>query len=211
MNRLVRPLAFAVLSAVLLQAATASAADSQLELTPFAGYRLSGDLERDEDGTRTDVKDGNGWGVEFALYRDPESYYHLLYSRRDAGLESTDATVRATDVRIEYFHLGGTLLFPQTQGRIGYVSASIGLTRLDASRSGYDAEREFSASLGGGFRFPITERLHANLGLRAYGTFVDSDTGLVCVGEGGQATCLLTSSSSLFWELEGQAGLSFRF
>ena len=211
MTRLVRPLAIAALSALLLQAIPVSAAGPRFELTPFAGYRLSGDLESDEGATRTNVKDGNGWGVELAMYRDPESYYQLLYSRRDAGLESIDATLRATDVRIEYFHLGGTLLFPQPQGRVGYVSATVGLTRLDALSSGYDAEREFSASFGGGFRFPITERLHANFGLRAYATFVDSDTGLVCLGEGGQATCLLTSSSNLFWELEGLAGLSFRF
>jgi len=210
-NRLVRPLAIAALAALLLQATTVSAAEPRFELTPFAGYRLSGELESDDGTTRTDVKDGNSWGFELAMYRDPESYYQLLYSRRDAGLTSTDETVRATDVRIEYFHVGGTLLFPQPQGLVGYVSATVGLTRLDALRSGYETDREFSASLGGGYRFPITERLHANLGLRAYATFVDSDTGLVCIGDGGQATCLLTSSSSLFWELEGHAGLSFRF
>ena len=42
-------------------------------------------------------------------------------------------------------------------------------------------------------------------------TLVDSDTGLVCVSDGGEAGCLLRASGSTFWEAEFTAGLAFRF
>ncbi len=193
----------------------AVAAEPRLEVTPFAAYRLGGQFKTDEPANggagRTDVKNGAAWGVDFGLYRDAESYYQFLYSRRDAGLDTDDAGLRGIDVRIEYFQVGGTLLLPQPAGHAGYISLTIGLTRLAALSGPYGDEHEFSASLGGGFRYPFTDRLHANVGVRGYATFVDRNTDLVCISDGGQAGCLLRSSGRTLWEVEGHAGLTFRF
>ena len=199
---------------VLACPATAMAAGPGMEFTPFAAYRISGDLTDGdvEDGTtRTGVDDGSGWGAEFALYRDAESYYQVFYSRRNADLQTPDVALRGTDVRIEYYHFGGTLLFPQRGGYASYFSLTIGLTRLEASASEYGTENKFSASIGGGFRIPFTERLSATLGVRGYSTFVSSDSDLVCISAEGQGGCLLRSSGRIFWEAEALAGLNFRF
>ncbi|MFU8895771.1 MAG: hypothetical protein ACNA8J_05240 [Gammaproteobacteria bacterium] len=191
------------------------AAEPRFEVTPFMAYRLGGQFKTDEPANggagRTDVKNGAGWGLDLGLYRDAESYYQFLYSRRDAGLDTDDAALRGIDVRIEYFQLGGTLLLPQAAGHAGYISLTIGLTRLAALSGPYGSEHEFSASLGGGFRYPFTDRLHANVGVRGYATFVDRNTDLVCISDGGQAGCLLRSSGRTLWEVEGHAGLAFRF
>ena len=193
----------------------AVAAEPCLEVTPFAAYRLGGQFQTDAPANggagRTDVKNGTAWGVDFGLYRDAESYYQLLYSRRDAGLDTDDAGLRGIDVRIEYFQLGGTVLLPQPAGHAGYISLTIGLTRLAALSGPYGSEHEFSASLGGGFRYPFTDRLQANIGVRGYATFVDRNTDLVCISDAGQAGCLLRSSGRTLWEVEGHAGLTFRF
>lgn len=185
-----------------------------MEITPFAGYRISGDLDVDsgaETGTSGETEDGGSFGVSAGLYRDPEGFYELLYSRRNAGLETTDPDLQGAEVRIEYLHFGGTLLFPQPAGYDGFISATIGLTRLDARSGNFSSEQDFSASFGGGFRIPLTGNLVATLGLRGYMTLVDSDTGLVCVSSGGEGSCLLKSSGSTFWEAEATAGLTFRF
>jgi len=200
----------AMLAVLTMFAGAAVAEQPRFEFTPFAGYRLSGDLESADEDLRMSVDDGAGWGVDLGLYRDAQSYYQLLYSRRDADIAGVDGESRSPDVRIEYFHLGGTLLFPQPRGYIALFSFTVGVTRLDARSAGYDSENEFSASLGGGVRFPLSERVHAHLGVRSYATFVDRDTGLVCVSDGG-GTCLITSTGRTFWEVEGQAGLTFRF
>jgi len=73
---------------------------------------------------------------------------------------------------------------------VPYLSLTIGATRLDAQSGGYDSETEFSASLGGGLRFAITQQFFINTGLRGYVTFVDSDTDIFCTGE-GDLECLL--------------------
>jgi hypothetical protein len=199
-----------VLAALTMFSAGALAEEPRFEVTPFAGYRLSGDLESAEDDVRADVDDSASWGVELGLYRDSLSYYQVLYSGRDAEIDVAAGGRSSPDVRIEYYHFGGTLLFPQPRGYIGFFSATIGVTRFDARSSGYDSDNEFSGSLGGGVRFPFSDRIHGTFGVRSYATFVDRDTGLVCVSDGG-GTCLIKSTGRLFWEIEGYAGLTFRF
>lgn len=186
-----------------------------MEITPFAGYRVGGDLSvgseaevGDESG---DTEDGGSWGISAALYRDPTGFYEVLYSGRNAGLETTDPDLQGAEVRIEYLHFGGTLLFPQPAGYETFISATVGLTRLDARSGNFSSEQDLSASLGGGFRIPLTDNLSATLGARGYWTLVESDTGLVCVSTGGEANCLLQVSGSSFWEVEAMAGLTIRF
>lgn len=212
--RLARPLTAAVLVAFTLAAGNAHAEPVRMEITPFAGYRIAGDMDTGLEGEGVhsgNIEDGGSWGVGVGLYRDPDGFYELLYSRRDAGLDAPDTDLEGTDIRIEYLHLGGTLLLPQPAGYTGYVSVTLGLTRLEANSGGFDSEHKFSASLGVGFRFPLTANLQATFGARGYMTLVDSDTGLVCVSAGGDAGCLLRASGSTFWEAEFSAGLAFHF
>lgn len=183
------------------------------EITPFAGYRVGGDFRTGEEfGTaRADVDDGASLGLDIGLYRDPDSYYQLLYSRREAKLLGIDVALQGTDLSIEYLHFGGTLLFPQPRGYTSYFSFTAGLARLDADASGYGAEHKFSASLGGGFRFPLTGNIEATLGVRGYMTLVDRDSDLVCISGDGGAGCLLRTSGRSVWEAEGIAGITFLF
>lgn len=187
-----------------------AAAEPRFDLTPFASYRISGELQ----GAAASLGapgDGGGWGFSAGLYRDSEGFYELLYSRRNASLRILDAATSASNVRIEYVHLGGTLLLPQVREGVGFVSATLGLTRLEAAAPRYGSENKFSVSLGGGIRFPLAERLHATLAMRGYLTFVDSRTELVCLSAEGEAGCLIRASGSSFWEIEALAGIGLAF
>jgi hypothetical protein len=212
------PMSFAARSlslvavAALASPAIAFSQEPRMEFTPLAGYRMGGEF-RAEDGVAgtNDLEDGSSFALDIGLYRDATSFYEVFYNRRDAGLRTADEALRDVDIRVEYFHLGGTLLFPQARGYTGYVSLTAGLARLDAPSGGYDTERKLSASLGGGVRFPLHDVVHVTLGVRAYMTFVDSECDLICVSADGAAECLLRASGRTWWELEAQAGLTFRF
>ena len=64
---------------------------------------------------------------------------------------------------------------------------TIGATFLEPTEGNYDSETKFSGSLGGGFRFPISEHFQVVLGLRGYLTLIESDTNLFCVSGPEQA------------------------
>jgi hypothetical protein len=196
-----------------LSAVSAQAAP-RFEVTPFVGYRAGGDFEVDEgeDSSRSvDLSSDASFGIDLGLYRDSSSFYELLYSRQEAGLESSDPALDDVKVNTDYLHFGGTLLFDHEAWYEPYLSLTVGATRLDPKDGGYDSETKFSASLGGGFRFPFNDRVAALLGVRGYLTFIGSDTKLFCASGPLGSSCLVTSSGSTYSQFEGQLGLTVRF
>jgi hypothetical protein len=199
-------------------AAPAVAADdsASFEITPFVGYRLGGQFDfedpanPDGDERSVDLSDDASFGIDLGVYRDSTSFYELLYGQQTAELDTSEPTLQGVDVKVEYLHFGGTLLFPQDEVFVPYLSMTIGATRLDAQSGGYDSETEFSASLGGGLRFAITQQFFITTGLRGYVTFVDSDTSIFCTGE-GDLNCLLKTSGSTFFQGEASLGVTFAF
>jgi hypothetical protein len=203
------------LSATLL-AAVAQAEAPRFEVSPFAGGRIGGsfDVLEDEatgDETSVDLDNGGSFGVDLGLYAHPNGFYELLYSTQETSLDADDPAVDGTDVRIDYLQVGGTALFPQDRFYVPYLSFTLGATFLEPTRGSYDSETKFSGSLGGGFRFPVSEHFHVVLGLRGYLTLINSDTDLFCASDAEQAGCLVRSSGSTFFQTEGQLGFSLVF
>jgi hypothetical protein len=202
---------FACAATVLLGSAAAWADKPTLEITPFVGYRMGGQFDVNNPPTgyddSVDLGDSGSWGVDLGIYRDPVSYYELLYSQQSAELDSNQPGLKGADVKVEYFQLGGTLLYPYDNWLVPYLSLTIGATRFDVQSGGSDSETKFSGSLGGGLRIPVGANFALNFGLRGYLTAVDSDSQFICVGSGGSANCLIKSSGSAFFQ--GEASLGF--
>jgi hypothetical protein len=192
-----------------------AAADERVrfDVTPLVGYRMGGEFEEVDTETGTgdtlDLDDGSSFGVDLGLYRDSNSFYEVLYTRQESGIDSPDPAIGSVDVATEYLHFGGTLLFPDEYWYVPWLSLTVGATRLNPD-GGFDSETEFSASLGGGVRLPFNERVSATLGVRGYVTLVDSDTAIFCVGS-GDLNCLVKTSGSTFFQGEAFLGLNFRF
>jgi opacity protein-like surface antigen len=203
--------AWMVAAAALLGAPAAWADKPTLEITPFVGYRMGGefDVNNPPEGydESVDVGDSSSWGVDFGIYRDPVSFYEFLYSQQSTDLDSKQPGLKGSDVKIEYYQLGGTLLYPYDNWLVPYLSLTIGATRFDVSGGGSNSETKFSGSLGGGVRVPVGANFALNFGLRGYLTAVDSDSQFICVGSGGSANCLIKSSGSAFFQ--GEASLGF--
>jgi len=186
------------------------------EITPFGGYRMGGAFDTQETATEAsksmDLEDGSSWGVDLGLYRDPGSFYELLYSTQTVDLDSSDPGYGGVEVTTEYYHFGGTLIFADEHWVVPYFSFTAGATMFDAS-GGYDSDTKFSVSMGTGLRLPFTEHLAATLGVRGYLTFVSSDSDIFCVSQpaAGQSGCLLKTSGETFFQGEATAGLTLRF
>jgi hypothetical protein len=212
----IRNTALLVVALLALPAGAARADGPRVEFTPFVGYRIGGKFEPEDPAvtTQSSVKLNSdaSFGIDVGLYRDADSFYELLYSTQQAGLDSHDATLNGIDVKVDYLQVGGTALFPQeAQWLVPYVSLTVGGTRLAAQGGHYNTETKFSASFGTGLRMPINEHLEANFGLRGYVTLLNSDTEFLCVSNSDGGTCLLKSTGSTFVQGEAQLGLTVRF
>lgn len=196
-------------------AASARAEMPMMEITPFGGYRAGGEFDVEDpaggEDDSVDLSDAGSWGIDVGLYRDPDSFYELLYSRQAAGLEGGSPEVDSLDMTTEYLQFGGTLLFDADRGPDRYLSMTLGATRFDAEGGRYESKTRFSGSLGGGLRMPFSPHFAATLGVRGYLTFIDSDTDVLCISGGGEGACLLKSSGSTFFQAEAQLGLTFTF
>jgi len=210
LTRLIPAVAFAL--AILVPVQT-WAAGGRFEATAFGGYRIGGDFEvEDEQGVElrsADLEDDLSWGIDLAYYRDANAFYELLFSRQTTQFDDNDPALGGVDLTTDYFHFGGTLLFDSEPWLRPYLSVTIGLTRFDAD--GFGSEYKFSGSLGTGIRLPVGDRLSFMVGVRGYGTLIDSDTELFCVSGDGQGTCLVRTSGDVFFQGEATVGVALRF
>ncbi len=185
----------------------------RVELTPYIGYRMGGQFDLDvvPPGTSksVDLQDSSGWGVDLGIYRDRASFYEVLYSYQSAGLDTSDPSLKGTEVTVEYLQVGGTLLFQDNDHYVPYLSLTVGGTKFDAG-GGYGSETKFSGSLGAGVRFPIGEHFAATLGARGYLTVVNSDTEFFCAGS-GSVNCLFRTTGSTFFQGEALFGITAVF
>jgi hypothetical protein len=198
----------------LLLALTAQAAP-RFEIIPFVGVRTGGGFDVVDDTTgeerSADLDDAASYGLGLGLRAHDHGTYDLLYATQEARLDASDPAVDGVDIRVDYLHVGGTALFPDDRFYVPYLSLGIGATLLEPQQGAFDSETKFSASIGGGFRFPLGEHAAVVLGLRGYLTFIDSDTDLFCISDVQQAGCLLRSSGSTFFQTEALLGLSAMF
>jgi hypothetical protein len=205
---------FAAMAALIACAPAALAERPTFEITPFGGYRFGGSFDTIETSTApsrsVDLDDSGSWGVGLGLYRDPQSFYELLYATQSTQFDSTDASLGAVDVQVDYYQFGGTLLFADQDFMVPYFSFLAGATRFSADQ-GYGSDSKFSISAAGGVRLPFTDNFAASLGVRGYLTFVNSDTNFFCTSGNDDSGCLVRTSGSTFFQAEAQLGLTLRF
>lgn len=216
MTRIRRLSSSIALLALIATAPSARADVARFEITPFGGYRMGGGFDTQgssTEGSRSiDLENGGSWGVDAGIYRDPSSFYEILYSTQTANLDTSDQQFDRVDVTTDYIHFGGTLLFADEYWVVPYFSFTVGATLFDAS-GGYDSDTKFSISAGTGLRLPFSEHFAATLGLRGFLTFVNSDSDLFCVSrpQQGESGCLLKTSGETYFQGEATAGLTLRF
>jgi outer membrane protein with beta-barrel domain len=167
--------------ALLLALPAVAAAQSGFEITPMAGYRLSGnvtayddrgfsedtDLQVDESpvyGVALDIPLGYRWQLELFANEQQSSF------SVDRGI--FDPSEDLGDVDIDFYHVG--LLYNWGRGQVNpFLTASIGLARIEPEFA--DAEDQFSASLAGGVKMFFNDNVGLRLEGRGYWTNFDTE------------------------------------
>ena len=181
-----------------------------LEITPFAGYRMGGDFDIGTTDLEADLDDHGSFALAFDIARDEYSQYELFYSRQDSQL-ARDSPLGQIGVQVEYLQIGGTLAVSDMPLFTPYIVATAGVTRFSPDAPGTDDSSHFSFSLGGGLRFPLSQRFSLRLEARGHLTFVDTDTTLFCASGAFGGVCAISGNGSSFIQYELLAGAAFAF
>ena len=177
---------------------------------PFAGYSFGAsefsitDTDTLEQGSLKVTETEHIGFMAGITTQDPGNIY-FLYSHQKSELSGGGNfnSDRVTDLDLDYFHLGGSLFFPQGNFR-SYITTSVGLTQM---RPGDDFSNETKSSIavGGGVEYQLLDGLSLFADVRAYATFINGSQALFC--NGGE--CRWYVQSDVMWQ--GQANLGIKF
>lgn len=187
---------------------------AEIGLTPFAGFRMGSSVDIESAGASTDdeirFKDSvsHGLMVNFDLPeagKQGEVYFgrQRTSARLSEGLFAPNT--RSIDLTIYQLQFGG-LYFPSGKTSGGFVSGTLGVTRLEPDNSEFDTHHRAALSLGGGYQFFLSDQLRLRLDLRGVYTALDSGGSVFCSGG-----CELRYSSSGYIQVEAGVGLGLRF
>jgi hypothetical protein len=177
------------------------------EITPFVGYRFGGQFEDPVTTDSADLEPGASFGLAFDVTYAPGQAIQVFYSRQSSEVTDIDPSI---DVDVEYLQIGGVGTFPSAYEFEPYLLGSIGAASFSPSGGG-DDETVFALSLGGGLKYYFNDRFGLRFEGRGYVSFFDTDGDLFCVSGPTGATCRLRAKGSAVWQIEAQAGFTFRF
>jgi hypothetical protein len=181
-----------------------------IEVTGFAGYRMGGDFDIGTTDLEADLDDDGSFALAVDIARDDVSQYELYYSVQDSQL-AQDSPIGQIGVKVEYLQIGGTLAISDRPLFTPYILALAGVTRFSPDSPGTDDSSHFSFSLGGGLRFPLSQRFSLRMEARGHLTFTDTDTALFCASGTFGGVCAIQGNGSSFIQYELLAGAAFAF
>jgi hypothetical protein len=203
-SRLLR-LAPAALAALLGAPPAASA--QRVEVAPFVGVRVGGDIYESVVSAAVDTDGAPSAGAVVDVRLWPDTALSLLFTRQQpqvevrASLLDPPVVLRVT---VDHIQAGGTYELNQGRAR-PFLSGLLGATVYGLPG---DTEVRFSLSGGGGVKLFPTRHVGLRLDGRVFATIGSlSTTAGICGGYG----CVLGIDGSLFWQAEATAGVVFAF
>lgn len=184
----------------------------EVELTPFYGYRLGGEVQEFTTGTSFDLQDAETYGLIFDKKIAPARFLELLWSHQETVVDATRIGSRRFGADIDYFHLG--VMNERDSGQTRpFVATGAGVTYLSPDENGLASDTRFSVNLGGGVRAMLgaEQRIGLRLEGRVYGTFVNSNGAVWCSGGGGGGGCAFAFNGNVLWQAEVNAGVVLAF
>lgn len=194
--------------------AGAQQADSWFEITPFAGYRFGGSFEIEDSPESYDIDDSTSFGLIINFPHRQDTRWEVFYSQQssDAIFSGTPIDEPVYDLDVHVLQLGGTYQFEgQSAHVVPYLAATLGATYMKASADASDSDTFWSASMGLGLLISPNSRVGLRLEGRAYGTFTNSSTDLLCQSGPDGAACAVRLDGDLITQVEAFAGVVVRF
>jgi len=178
------------------------------ELTPSAGFRFGGEVSPSAVQQRT-IDESLAYGLTYDISLAPEKWISVLWTHQSSeadlpGLLPDDDTL---DLTIDYLLVGTAYRPVLKKPTRPFVMVAVGMTRVDTRRSEFDSDLVASGMIGGGAKFPISERLSFRLEGRGYLNFEEATLSGTC----GGASCSLRFAADGALQFEGLAGLTIAF
>ncbi|HEY6000821.1 MAG TPA: hypothetical protein VI078_16160 [bacterium] len=186
-----------------------AAAATGRQVTPWAGYVSGGSLLERATGDVLRIGSAAGFGVVLDLPAWTGASYEVVYGFQKTELSGDDASGRnlRRGLDIHYVHVGGLTEFGEGTVR-PFLVGGLGLTALVPDGRG--SSSNFSLSLGGGVKVPLSDRVELRLEGRGYLTFIADSGGIFCVSSGASGGCTAGGEGRTLGQLAVLAGLSFR-
>lgn len=178
------------------------------EIAPFAGQRFGGSFVDANTGTTFEMADDAAYGLILDFYSKPKEQIEVYLSRQDTHL-TTGGTFTGDplfDLTIDYYHVGGLVMFGDDERIRPFMTGTFGLTQMDPKRADLNTENRFSIALGGGSKIYLTKRVGLRVDVRGIYTSLNSNSAIFCSGG-----CAIKVQSSGFVQTEISAALMLSF
>ena len=98
-------LACVLLASPLPAAAQEAEERYDFELTPFAGYRMGGAFDSQDDDSSLELEDSASFGLIFNAYHSPVTQWEVLYARQQTEADTTGFGIEESslDVNFDYY------------------------------------------------------------------------------------------------------------
>jgi hypothetical protein len=180
-----------------------------MEITPFVGYRLGGEIEDAATSSDLDVDESSSYGLIFNYALDPNGQIEIILGRQETTLVDDDDLFLGTpilDLDVDYYHFGGLYQWDGKKAR-PFITGSLGVTHMSPARPGFDSETRFSVGLGFGAKLFAGEHVGFRFEGRGFATLMDSGGTIFC----SNGSCLVEIEGDLLWQFEARAGLILAF
>lgn len=203
---MIKPARFAILTCWLLCALPPDA--GAVEVAPFIGQRYGGSFEDGNTLSMLDVGEATTKGLLLDFDTEPNKQIEVFLSREATylGAEGPLTGNPLFHLTIDYYHIGGLYILPESDVLQPFVSGSIGLTRMTPDRPDLSAEDRLSLSLGGGTKVLLTRNFGLRFDVRAIYTALNANTAIFCSGG-----CAIKVVSNGFVQTEIGAALIMKF
>lgn len=190
----------------LLLASTSLLPAQQVEIAPFYGYRIGGEIENAITGAKYGFKDAPAYGLTVGLgAAGSDVKLELLWSRQDSSLDlHGEGGLNDVNLTIDEFQIGGIAETGKNRWR-EYVSAHVGATYFSTDSHGSDTK--LSLGLGVGVKYYITKHFLLRADLRGFCTVVESEGGFIYYN----GVTVARYSGSTLWQGQASLGAGITF
>lgn len=190
------------------------------DISLLTGYQFNSDFEivsanrlppvveptTGEPGDDVELEDGAAFSlaVDFVFERDQTKRIGFYVSHQQTEFDN-NAGLTDRDMDVTHVHFTAMSYYPQ--GRMEpFVMAGLGAGFFSPSDSSLEDETRFSAQVGAGTNYRLTDSLLLRLDLRWLGTFFNSSSSAFCSGG-----CTVAVSSETYSQVQANVGLMYRF
>ena len=179
---------------------------THVELTPMAGYQGKENFTDETSGAKLRLDGAHSAGLIVDVNVTPDSQVEFLYTNGKSPLAPEAGGPTLTDVKVEYLHVGGLLVYGRDRIR-PFFGATLGASRFSPSAPGMNSDTNFSLGIVGGVKLFLTKNLGLRLEARGFATQTSGDGAAFC----NNGACRIFYDGDFFWQVTANAGLVIAF